>query len=337
MCAKSYPQFSILTSVLRYSAQQQKGVWGKILIFPHKFIRIFFDRKISTGNPPYPFLYILLFPNFSEEKYMERIKTYKFRLYPTKKQEELLNHHLWLSKVLWNLLLQKEKEHYNETGEFIEKTELQKLTKNSGLFSQTAQAVCHRLYNAIMKMIRERKQGKNTGFPRFKNFFRVKSLYYPQAGFKLEEKLEVSPFGEIKIKKHREINGLIKTLTLKRSPSGKWFAMFVVYEQKKIPKQNNGPKTGLDFGLMNFATLSNGFTIPNPNHLIKHEQKLIFFQRRLSRKKKKSRNRNKARIRLANLHEKMKKLKTTFSAFETEQPQIEILKYNKKHEAGFSS
>ena len=243
---------------------------------------------------------------------MERIKTYNFRLYPTKKQEELLNHHLWLSKELWNFLLQKEKDHYNETSKFIEKTELQKLTKKSGLFSQTAQAVCHRLYNAIMKMVRERKQGKNTGFPRFKNFFRMKSLYYPQAGFKLEEKLEVSPFGEIKIKKHREINGTIKTLTLKRTPSGKWFAMFVVYVQKKIPQQNNGPKTGLDFGLMNFATLSNGFTIPNPKPLIKHEQKLIFFQRRFSKKNKKSRNRNKAKIKLANVHEKIKNMRLDF-------------------------
>ena len=108
------------------------------------------------------------------------IRAYKFRLYPSKKQEKELNRHLWIAKELWNTLLQKEKDYYKKEKKFYTKTQLQKMVKGTCLFSQTAQAVCHKLNAAIWKMVRERKQGKDTGFPRFKNFFRMKSLYYPQ-------------------------------------------------------------------------------------------------------------------------------------------------------------
>jgi putative transposase len=90
------------------------------------------------------------------------------------------------------------------------------IVRDKGLYSQTAQALSHRLENALMRMIRMKKQGKKCGFPRFKSIDRMKSLYYPQFGFKLDKKLSVTPFEEINIKQHREIKGKIKTLTLKR-------------------------------------------------------------------------------------------------------------------------
>ncbi len=179
------------------------------------------------------------------------------------------------------------------------------MSKRTGLYAQTARAVCHKLHNAIFRMVKERKQGKNTGFPRFKSFFRVKSLAYPQSGFKLENGLHVSRFGEISIKKHRQIKGRVKTLTIKKSPSGKWFAIFCAELPASAPKKNTGEKIGVDLGLINLATLSNGKKITNPKYLKKYEERLIKRQRLLSRKKKGSENRNRARIRLARLHEKL--------------------------------
>ncbi|MEW6528849.1 MAG: transposase [Candidatus Micrarchaeota archaeon] len=137
--------------------------------------------------------------------------------------------------------------------------------------------------DALYRKIQMKNRGEKCGFPRFKSIDRMKSLNYPQAGFKLDKKLEVTPFGEIDIKKHREIQGKIKTLILKRESSGRWFAIFTVEEEIQAPKENNGEKIGIDLGLQNFATLSDGTVIKNPKHLKKHEDKLAKLQKKLSK------------------------------------------------------
>jgi putative transposase len=196
------------------------------------------------------------------------------------------------------------KKRYDAEKKFPPKQELRKIVKRKGLYSQVAQELVDRLRDALKRKVRAKKEGKRCGFPRFKSFDRMKSLVYPQLGFSLGHKLRVTPFGELAIKKHREINGKIKTLTIKREPSGKWFAVFTVEEPKPEPKQNDGPAVGMDLGLMNFVVLSDGTKIKNPHHLKKWEDRLAFQQRRLSRKTKGSKNRQKARIKVARLHEK---------------------------------
>jgi putative transposase len=165
-----------------------------------------------------------------------------------------------------------------------------------------------------MRVFKLKKKGIKCGFPRFKSIERMKSLHYPQyeTGFWLEKKLKVTPFGEIPVKKHREIKGEIKTLTLKRELSGKWFAIFCVETPKELPKENKGEAVGLDLGLMNLATLSNGMKISNPKHLKRWKERLAFIQRKLSMKKKGSSNRNRAKIRVAKLHEKISDCRRDF-------------------------
>jgi putative transposase len=153
---------------------------------------------------------------------------------------------------------------------------------------------------------------KRAGFPRFKNIDRVKSLHYPQSGFCLKEKLKVSPFGEINIKKHREMKGKIKTLTLKKEPSGKWYAIFTAEEEPKPISENNGTQVGIDLGLINFAVFSDGKTIKNPRHLKKHEEKLKKKDYKLSKKKKGSKNSKKEKRKSAVVHEKVKHIRKDF-------------------------
>jgi putative transposase len=240
------------------------------------------------------------------------MRAYKFRLYPTKAQERQLNSHLWLSKELWNELLEANKKKYEEEKKFFSKVEMQQVVKNTELYSQTAQVVSHRLHDAIWHMVRLKKQKKECGFPRFKSFDRMKSLNYPQFGFSLENKLKVTPFGEISIKKHREIKGLIKTLTLKREASDKWFAIFFVQEEKYLSKENKGERVGIDLGLTNFAVLSNGKVIGNPRHFRKHEERLALLQRNLSKRKKGSRNRKKAKLKVSVEHERISNCRSDF-------------------------
>ncbi len=240
------------------------------------------------------------------------MKSFKFRIYPSKAQEKEMRNHLWLAKNLWNEMLAHCKQTYADFGYFPTKNTLQLMVKDYGLFSQTQQEVCHRVHDAVMRFLKFRKQGRKCGFPRFKSIDRMKSLHYPQFGFSLEKKLRVSPFGEVSIKKHREIEGRIKTLSLKREPSGKWFAIFCAETPGKQSKNNEGGIVGIDLGLRNFAVLSNGNIIKNPRHTKNYEEKLAFFQRRFSRKVKGSRNRLKARLKVARLHGKVTNTRLDF-------------------------
>jgi len=231
------------------------------------------------------------------------MRAYRFRLYPSKKQEEILKHHLWVKKELWNALLQKTKERYVETQTFLTLNEMANIVKCTELYSQSAQSVFRDLDKSLKAKVRAKKKGQKWGFPRFKSFDRVRSIHYPQFGFSLDKKLKVSPFGEIPIVRHREITGKIKTLTLKRESSDKWYAIFSVEHKPSIPKSNHGPSVGLDLGLSRLATLSDGNIIKNPNHFYKFEEQLAQAQRNLSKKRKGSHNCYKAKRRVILVHE----------------------------------
>ena len=242
------------------------------------------------------------------------MRAYRFRIYPSEEQEKEMNKHLWLAKNLWNELLEFSKQMYADFSYFPTKSTLQLVVKSYGLYSQTQREIANRVHNAVLRVFKLRKRGIKCGFPRFKSIDRMKSLHYPQYGFDfpLDKKLKVTPFGEIAIKKHREIRGRIKTLTLKRESSGKWFAIFCVEEEKQLPKENKGEAVGIDLGLKTFATLSNGMTINNPRHLKKYEERLALIRRELSKKKKGGSNRKRAKIRVAKLYEKISNTRRDF-------------------------
>ncbi|MEW5996464.1 MAG: transposase [Candidatus Micrarchaeota archaeon] len=232
-------------------------------------------------------------------------RSWKFRLYPSKTQEKQMGECLHECKELWNSLLEYIKKYYKETGKFPTRQQLYLQTKGTPLFSQVAQNVADRLAKCIRGMVLKRKAGMKAGFPRFKSMERMKSFTYPQFGFKLNKRLELSGIGEIQIKKHREIAGKIKTLTIKRMPSGKWFAIFTSeIEKKPVPKKDILP-AGIDLGIEHFACLSDGTVVENPRHLKHAEEKLKRTQRFLSRKKKGGKNRRKAKLRVALAHEKL--------------------------------
>ena len=215
----------------------------------------------------------------------------------------MLQHHLWIKKELWNNLLQKTKERYENEQKFLTINEMAELVKGTKLYSQAAQAIFRDLDKSLKAKVRAKKKGQKWGFPRFKSFERVKSIHYPQFGFSLGRKLKVSPFGEMLIVRHRIIKGKIRTLTLKREASGKWHALFTVEEEPQVPKENNGPTVGLDLGLNRLATLSDGAIIQNPHHFRTLEKKLAAAQRSLSKTRKGGHNRRKAKKRVALVHE----------------------------------
>ena len=234
------------------------------------------------------------------------IRAYRFRLYPNRLQDEALRHHLWLSKELWNKMLDYSKNKYKLEEKFASKKELREFVRHQGLYSQVAQELVDRLVDATFLFIRVKKAGEDCGFPRFKSFERLKSLCYPQMGFRLVgNRLKVTPFGVVKLKLHRQIRGKVKTLVLKRESSGKWFAVLTAEAKDPERRVNQGAKVGIDLGLSKLAVLSDGSVIVNPRHIQKHERKIAVLGRRLSKKKKGSQNRRKARVKLAIAYEKL--------------------------------
>ncbi len=235
------------------------------------------------------------------------VRSFKFRVYPSKEQEGLLGLHLRVCQLLWNLMLEFAICFYNDFDRVPTKKCLFDFVKKQVVYSQVGQQLATRLHNAL----KEFAKGKR-GFPRFKSLKHLKSLTYPQSGFKLSgERLNVTPFGSLKIKKHRNINGKIKTLSLKREASGKWHAVLVV-EVEQVVKENFNSVVGVDLGLEKFATLSNGVMIENRRFFKKREFKLGLLQRRVSRKVKRSKNWCKAIRRVVLQYEKIARSRKDF-------------------------
>jgi putative transposase len=131
--------------------------------------------------------------------------------------------------------------------------------------SQVLQNVAVRVDLAFQAFFRRCKTGQKPGYPRFKGYGRYDSLTYPQRGFSIthDNRVCLSKIGTIKMVYHRPIKGTIKTCTVHRSSTGKWYVTFSVLCDP-VRLQDNTLSVGIDVGLKTFATLSNGEEIANP-------------------------------------------------------------------------
>ena len=203
---------------------------------------------------------------------MKVVRSWKYRIYPTKEQEIAFQAYLEECRKLWNYLLSYTREYYKRTNKLPTRNQLYILSKKTKLFSQVSQNVADKLVKSFRRTIAIKKKGGKIAFPRFKTAERMKSFTYPQFGFTLTEHLLLSKIGEIRIKKHRKLKGKIKTLTIKKMPSGKWFAIFNS-EVEMTQSPNEGQKVGIDLGIEHFVALSNNKIIDNPRHLKKAEHR----------------------------------------------------------------
>ncbi len=236
-------------------------------------------------------------------------RNFKYRIYPSTKQEVKLSKHISDCCFVYNKLLETKINAYKTDKTNITQFDLNKLSKelNVPIHSQVKQNISKRINDAFNHFFRRFKEKKGkAGFPRFKSFNRYKSITFPQSGFKFQsnKKLYLSGIGNVDIVLHRIIKGKVKTLTIKRS-ADKWYGIFScegVLIDKIIPAEE---RVGIDVGIESFATLSNGEKIENPKFFRKSEKQLTKLQRRLSRKKKGSKNRAKERLKVARQHEKI--------------------------------
>jgi putative transposase len=249
-------------------------------------------------------------------------KTYKYRLFPTKKQAALLDDQLTAARRLYNAALAERwyawKMQRCAITYYQQSKQLKDIRAAGDLALanfESCQDVLRRVDKTFQAFFRQIKGGKKAGYPRFKSLSRFHSYTFPAYGngckLRANKKLYIMGVGEIKIKLHRNIAGEIKTVTLTKS-CGKWYGCFSVILPSPDPLPTTGKVTGIDAGLTSFAVLSDGTVIKNPRYYQTAQAKLRRVQRRVCRRKQTSNRRRKAVQHLARVHQHTKNQRSEF-------------------------
>lgn len=257
-------------------------------------------------------------------------KTFKYRLFVSKKQANILDKQLEECRWVYNQTLALRRDAWTDEHRSISLYDTNKLltqfkASRPSLYTVNAQVlqnVQERVDLAFQAFFRRVKSGEQeVGYPRFKGYLRYDSLTFkqPAASCEIKQgKLKVSKVGNIKLVLHRPIPGTIKTVTLTRSATGKWYACFSVeVEPKRLPPH---PKQeGIDVGLKTFATLSDGVEIENPRFFRVEEKALAKANRKLAKTPKPARGeratkeRCRARKVVARVHERTQWRRSNFT------------------------
>ncbi len=247
---------------------------------------------------------------------------FKFRIYPNKTQQALINKTLGCCRFVFNHFLALRRDEWTANHKSIGCYETQKLLtdlKKNEDFSWLKEADSV----ALQQSLRDLDKAYQNFFQRRAKYPRFKSKHNHSQSYRTQNnnngiriiggKIKLPKIGEVKIKQSRTFKGRILNATVSRTASGKYFvSLCVELDKETLIRSNNGGKIGIDVGLSEFLTDSNGNTIDNPRILKRLTRKLIREQRRLSRKMPKSNNRNKARIRVARVHEHIANIRKDF-------------------------
>lgn len=247
---------------------------------------------------------------------------YKYRIYPNKTQEELINRTLGSCRFVFNHFLAVRRDQwqanhqsvtYNQTASML--TGLKRREETCWLKEVDSMALQESLRNLDMAF--QNFFAKRAKYPRFKSkhchsqSYRTRNL---SNGIRLvDSKLKLPKIGLVRIKQHREFDGRIFNATISRTASGKYFVSLCVEQDiENLFHSNNGGQIGIDVGLKEFYSDSNGDTVANPRVLRRLSKKLLREQHRLSRKLPRSSNHNKQRVRVARVHEKIANIRKDF-------------------------
>ena len=243
-------------------------------------------------------------------------KAYKYRIYPNKRQKELLAKTFGCCRFVYNHFLNKRIETYQEEQKTLTYNQCSsELTKLKSELEWLKEPDKCSLQNALKDMDRAYKNffRNNAGFPKYKSKKIHRFSYRTNANIAYCGKhIKLPKLGMVKTRTKLIPQGRILNATISQEPSGKYYVSLCCTDVE-IPKlEKTGKEIGIDLGIKSFATTSNDETIPNPKYLQKSINKLARLQRELSRKTRGCSNWNKARIKLARLQEHITNQRTDF-------------------------
>lgn len=249
------------------------------------------------------------------------LKAYKYRIYPNKQQEELIQKTFGCVRFVYNQALVYRKNKYEQSKENINKIACNNYVnqvlkkeyewlKEVDKFSLTN--AIYNMDNAYRKFFKE-----HTGFPKFKskkNNYKSYTTNFTNNNIEISfdnNKIKLPKLKWIKAKLHREFNGKIKSATISQVPSGKYFVSILVHTEH-TPLEYTGSMVGIDLGIKYLLITSNGDKFDNQKLIKKYEKKLTRQQRKLSHKKKGSNKWNKQRIKVAKIYEKITNIRKDY-------------------------
>ena len=253
---------------------------------------------------------------------MLKNKAYKYRIYPTEEQKVFFAKAFGSVRFIYNVMLHDKIEHYEAHGEMLYNTPAQYKKEHTFLKEVDSLALANAQLNlekAYKNFFRELKKGNiDQGFPKFKKKSYAQSYTTNNQNGTVSlvdnKYLNIPKLKTlVRIKLHRQIpaNAQIKSVTVERTASGKFYASILVIECI-LPLEPLSTKVAIDLGLKTFATLSNGDSIPHPKYLRQSEDRLKRLQRALSRKVKGSKNYYKNKRLIAIQHEKISNQRKDF-------------------------
>ena len=253
-----------------------------------------------------------------------KYRAYKYRLYPNEEQKVLVAKHLGCCRFIYNYALDKKVRAYQTDKTNLSRFDIQADLPNmkkseeycwlKEVNSLSLQASLANLDSAYTKFFREHK-----GFPRFKSKKDSKQSFSIPQNTRVDfenGRIFIPKFkGGIKTKFHRTFDGIVKSSTISRTATGKYFiSILVEVNEPDVPMKPicENKAVGIDLGIKTFAVLSDGTEIPNPKHLKQSLDKVKKLQRSLSHKNKGSKNRERARLKLARAHERVSNQRNDF-------------------------
>jgi len=236
---------------------------------------------------------------------------------PSRSQKEQFEQHFGCCRLVWNLALDAKKQAWESNRTIISRHDLQlqlvELKKsNDWLYDVNSQSLVSVLLNLDNAYKRFFKGG---GFPKFKNKAGRQSFQCPQNVSIIDNKLNLPKIKGIDIVLSRGFVGNIKTVTISRTITDKYFASIVVdtgTEKDPIKQKSVSTTIGLDVGVKSFVVTSDGEVFESSRKLKASLARLKCLQRRASRKKKGSKNRKRANKKVALLHEKITNQRTDY-------------------------
>lgn len=246
---------------------------------------------------------------------MSTLKAYKYRMYPNNTQQLLINKTFGCVRFLYNKMLNDKKEYYETYQQSFYCTPAQYKKEFEFLKEVDSLALSNTQLNLETAFNNFYTKSK-TCFPKYKSKKNNRQSYKTNNVsncIRIEHgKLKLPKLGFVKIKQHRLFNGKIKSATISKNSSGKYYVSILVDEDIDLTLPENNNAIGIDLGIKSFAITSDGEIFDNPKFLRKSEKRLKKLQRDLSRCKKGSKNRQKCRIKVAKQYEKISNQRLDF-------------------------
>lgn len=255
-------------------------------------------------------------------------RAYKYRLYPTPEQEELIQKTFGCCRFVYNNVLAWRKDLWEkdktkvscfDCGNYVNQVLKNEYPWLREPDKWALNYAVRNLDSAYQNFFRSVGKGEKAGYPKFKSKYDNHKSYttFNNGGVCItldydEGTIKLPKLKKVKVTLHRKAEGTIKTATISQTPSGKYYVSLICDCEDFEPFPEVDKQVGLDLGISTLVTTSDGEFIENPKTLKKYEEKLARLQRELSRKERGSHNYEKTRIKIAKVYEKISNVRKDY-------------------------